>query len=528
VGKNLGCLRRIRPVIFVMAVIAGLLLGWMVIGWWLWPVEWTDTDPWDLRLEHQEAFVGLIARELCRTQDLPQIQSTLVGWDGEVLSQLLATLEARALSPEQRQCLAALRQATELPVFQLSLSQAPLLASLLRDKAILLSTLLSASPLLAAVVLTLYSQAWPALQKGSPVWWAGGSGALAPWGKGGTPEEQDLWQLAQKMRAPDGPPILVREGSDGQQILVQEGPDGQLVEVRQGPDGEPVLVQQGPDGEPVLMRQSPDGQLVEVQPGPDGELPEWEVAPIQEDQFQADVRETLNQVELEDLDAEEVPAIIEEEEEEIAVRTPQQMRRSLDAMHEWLQDVNMRLEQLQEDVPEAQPTVATILSLVADAQDHIDGMQDKVGRVTPLEMQGQWGQMMLQVAQFAEAMRKLQNELPAGVAPLTLVEVTSMMERASQAVKRIEEQMDQLRKLGEDQMGISGEEGLRAPKSELEMELEDILADAFQEEEGTDPNLLTIAESLDDVDMPQLLAESRSVVYHLWRCNQMLSETAPA
>ncbi|MCS6843872.1 MAG: hypothetical protein NZ528_06045 [Caldilineales bacterium] len=43
------------------AFLAGLLLGWIVLGWWLFPVEWTNATPRDLRPADQQMFLRTVA-----------------------------------------------------------------------------------------------------------------------------------------------------------------------------------------------------------------------------------------------------------------------------------------------------------------------------------------------------------------------------------------------------------------------------------------------------------------------------------
>ncbi len=41
----------------IIAFVAGLFIGLVVLGWWLWPVQWTDAGPADLRPEFQEIYL---------------------------------------------------------------------------------------------------------------------------------------------------------------------------------------------------------------------------------------------------------------------------------------------------------------------------------------------------------------------------------------------------------------------------------------------------------------------------------------
>ncbi|MBC8248431.1 MAG: hypothetical protein H8E90_02030 [Anaerolineales bacterium] len=133
--------------------LAGLLLGWIVIGWWLWPLKWIDTDPWDLRPEHQRRFVELVAEDYGHTKDVSRAKEALAGWDDEALADLLATVQDQAPSPEVRQRLAALAAALELPESEAPASTKGALfsTSLLRRQ----SELIIGSTALAALVLVL-------------------------------------------------------------------------------------------------------------------------------------------------------------------------------------------------------------------------------------------------------------------------------------------------------------------------------------------------------------------------------------
>jgi len=44
-----------------IAFASGLVLGLVVLGWWLWPVQWTDADPGDLKAVHKASYLQMIA-----------------------------------------------------------------------------------------------------------------------------------------------------------------------------------------------------------------------------------------------------------------------------------------------------------------------------------------------------------------------------------------------------------------------------------------------------------------------------------
>jgi len=148
-----GLIRRSRSYLIGLTFVAGLLLGWIVIGWWLWPVQWANSEPWHLGQRHQRTFVRLIAEDYWQTSDISRAREALAGWDEGALAELLATMENRASSPEERQHLAALAEALEMP----DAAGESLIDFLLSQKAILLTSTLSASPLVAAIAFAAYS-----------------------------------------------------------------------------------------------------------------------------------------------------------------------------------------------------------------------------------------------------------------------------------------------------------------------------------------------------------------------------------
>jgi hypothetical protein len=45
----------------LIAFVFGLVLGLVVLGWWVWPVQWINADPADLRTSHQDTYLQMIA-----------------------------------------------------------------------------------------------------------------------------------------------------------------------------------------------------------------------------------------------------------------------------------------------------------------------------------------------------------------------------------------------------------------------------------------------------------------------------------
>lgn len=53
----------------LIALIAGLLIGWLVVGWLVAPVEWTNAEFQDLKPEAQQELVTTVAEAYALTQD---------------------------------------------------------------------------------------------------------------------------------------------------------------------------------------------------------------------------------------------------------------------------------------------------------------------------------------------------------------------------------------------------------------------------------------------------------------------------
>jgi hypothetical protein len=108
-----------------LAFVAGAILGWLLIGWWLWPVQWTECNLWDLRPAYQRRHVALVAAEYARTGNWAQASADLAGWPAGSLSTLLHAMEEEAPSTEAREQVVALRSALDLPVDEPPQASAP-------------------------------------------------------------------------------------------------------------------------------------------------------------------------------------------------------------------------------------------------------------------------------------------------------------------------------------------------------------------------------------------------------------------
>ncbi|MFP3895417.1 MAG: hypothetical protein ACLFV5_01070 [Anaerolineales bacterium] len=73
----MGRIRNLTWPLIVVAFVVGIGVG-LVLGWQVWPVEWYNTDPSDLRVEHQMDYVVMTADSLAVTGDLEAARGRLL------------------------------------------------------------------------------------------------------------------------------------------------------------------------------------------------------------------------------------------------------------------------------------------------------------------------------------------------------------------------------------------------------------------------------------------------------------------
>jgi hypothetical protein len=94
-------------VALVGGALLGLLLG-LAIGWWWWPVEWTNSTPGNLRLDFQTDYLVWVAEQYGITGNQEWARSRLgveywkEGQLAETLAALAATLEGQQASRVQK------------------------------------------------------------------------------------------------------------------------------------------------------------------------------------------------------------------------------------------------------------------------------------------------------------------------------------------------------------------------------------------------------------------------------------------
>jgi hypothetical protein len=78
-----------------LAFLLGLFIGWWIIGWWFWPVTYTNALPPDLRSEEKGQYLQMVADSYAQTGDLKTAQDRTLTWSKDQLGRDLATVQAR-------------------------------------------------------------------------------------------------------------------------------------------------------------------------------------------------------------------------------------------------------------------------------------------------------------------------------------------------------------------------------------------------------------------------------------------------
>jgi len=82
--------------LLLVGVAVGLGVGFL-IGWGVWPVEYYDTDPVDLRGEHKEEYIVLVAAAYALDGDLDHAEDRLAKLEEEDIAQVVGDLAEKYL-----------------------------------------------------------------------------------------------------------------------------------------------------------------------------------------------------------------------------------------------------------------------------------------------------------------------------------------------------------------------------------------------------------------------------------------------
>ncbi|MFH1929835.1 MAG: hypothetical protein ABIK79_16955 [Chloroflexota bacterium] len=103
-NKLLDYIRRLSPLTIVLVSLAvGVLFGLMLLGWCIFPVQWYDTDPEDLRLEHRKDYLLMTADSYALTDDVEQARQRLTSlagttWAAEDIAAMLDDLVEKRMA----------------------------------------------------------------------------------------------------------------------------------------------------------------------------------------------------------------------------------------------------------------------------------------------------------------------------------------------------------------------------------------------------------------------------------------------
>jgi len=86
---------RLWAIIGLLALLAGLLVGWLVIGWTLWPVEWAGVLPTDLGDAGREQYLDLVAESYALNKNAQLAQLRLAAFPAAEQGPLLADVTTR-------------------------------------------------------------------------------------------------------------------------------------------------------------------------------------------------------------------------------------------------------------------------------------------------------------------------------------------------------------------------------------------------------------------------------------------------
>jgi hypothetical protein len=87
----------------VIGLVVGLIIGLPILGWWVFPVEWYDADPFDLRQQYQEAYISMLADSYTLNTNAALARQRVEGWDPKDLGQVIGRLKAKTSDGAQVQ-----------------------------------------------------------------------------------------------------------------------------------------------------------------------------------------------------------------------------------------------------------------------------------------------------------------------------------------------------------------------------------------------------------------------------------------
>ena len=509
--------------------VVGLLLGWVVLGWWLWPVEWSDADPWDLRPEHQAKYVSLVAEEYWQTGDLYQATTALAGWEIEALANLMAAMQCQTCGSQESQQVAALSAALRLPPSLAFSSSGSTFASSSSPSSSRSSFKAPDQPIIWGAILSLPMPVVAVSIIVSLRFLKFGTARVRKKRRKTRPEElEQEWvttteeQLAEK-RQTETPqsraqPVEARK-AEAQQAQPQQAAAAQAAQMQRQMEAQAAqMKQQSEKAKEALtaqMQQTAEAQTVQAtaQAVQMQEQMEQQMQAQMQEQMQAQMDQQIEQMQ------QQMQAQMEEMQKtaqtkpETTKQAREQTSGMLSPMTDWLGGVQAQLQGMQGMSPEMQQLLSPMLSQVDLLMGNMGKMQKDIPSMNQNQLQGQMGKMQMQMVSMLEQFRGVESNLPDDAPPETRAALAQMQQFAMQMMTQFQEQAGQVREL----QGMFDDTPMEAQKSDLEASLADIMSDAFDEEEAMDPHLEALIKSLPYVDIQDVVEKAKEVVDQLKR-----------
>jgi hypothetical protein len=139
---------------FVVGLVVGVIIGLPILGWWVFPVEWYDADPFDLRQQYKEAYINMLADSYTLNTNVSLARERVEGWDPKELGQIIGQLQAEASDGAQVQRLDNLAAAlgVQAEVVPPELAAEPTTASMFRRLLPIIGIVLAAILVIAGVM----------------------------------------------------------------------------------------------------------------------------------------------------------------------------------------------------------------------------------------------------------------------------------------------------------------------------------------------------------------------------------------
>ena len=146
--------RRQALIGFVIGLVVGLIIGLPILGWQVFPVEWYDADPFDLREQHKEAYISMLADSYTLNTNVALARERVEGWDSKELGRIIGQLQAKAGDGAQVQRLDNLAAAlgVQAEVVPPELAAQPTTVSTLRRLLPIIGIVLAAVLVIAGVI----------------------------------------------------------------------------------------------------------------------------------------------------------------------------------------------------------------------------------------------------------------------------------------------------------------------------------------------------------------------------------------